>query len=199
MPIYFPACHANFIVGGLRKAAPSHHSATTPGLPTRERRYRTPPSREVEDSTLSRPSGEVRPAPAESLNLNPPSSPLSRAPDPRILKKGRSSREVGGMAWRNERRNLPRIERGQLLAGGLLSGPRLPQTLCMGAFHHTLVCTPGASPSGAAHEPTAPAGCVRKKGTQLPLCAMRCSCSWRHAPCGRVCGPLMPPFWCSGA
>ena len=27
------------------------------------------------------------------------------------------------MAWRNERRHLPRIEHGQLLAGGLLSGP----------------------------------------------------------------------------
>jgi hypothetical protein len=42
-----------------------------------------PPSREVADSILSRPSGEGRPAPVESLNLNPPSSPLSRAPDPR--------------------------------------------------------------------------------------------------------------------
>ena len=42
-----------------------------------------PPSREVADSILSRPSGEGRPAPVESLNLNPPSSPLSSAPDPR--------------------------------------------------------------------------------------------------------------------
>ena len=42
-----------------------------------------PPSREVADSILSRPSGEGRPAPVESLNLNPLSSPLSSAPDPR--------------------------------------------------------------------------------------------------------------------
>ena len=42
-----------------------------------------PLSREVADSILSRPPGGSRPAPVESLNLNPPSSPLLRAPDPR--------------------------------------------------------------------------------------------------------------------
>lgn len=86
--------------------------------------------------------------------------------------------------------------------------PRLPQTLCMGAFHHTLVCAPGASPAGTAHKSTAPAGVAPKQplewygarvrsGTCLAVtCAVPpCSSAGAVALSGRL--GVSSPFVCT--
>ena len=78
----------------------------------------------------------------------------------------------------------------------------------MGAFHHTLVCAPGASPAGTAHKSTAPAGVAPKQplewygarvrsGTCLAVtCAVPpCSSAGAVALSGRL--GVSSPFVCT--
>jgi hypothetical protein len=81
-----------------------------------------PLSREVADSILSRPPGGSRPAPVESLNLNPLSSPhgsCAGPPSKRHAAPGRWGAHPGAMSASAPLRN----EQKRGAAGGPLSGP----------------------------------------------------------------------------
>ena len=133
---------------------PQPRAKTAPGLPARAPQVPDPPSREVGDSILSRLRGS-RPTPVESLNLNPPLSPPRAAPGPLSLKSTRPSRGRKH-CWRNEQ------------PAALSADPRLPQTLCMGACHHTPVCRSGCIPSR--DHPREPPTPLRPGGVpRLPL------------------------------
>ena len=113
-----------------------------------------PPLSGSGDSILSRLRGS-RPTPVESLNLNPPLSPPRAAPGPLSLKSTRPSRGRKH-CWRNEQ------------PAALSADPRLPQTLCMGACHHTPVCRSGCIPSR--DHPREPPTPLRPGGVpRLPL------------------------------
>ena len=56
-----------------------------------------------------------------------------------VHKKARYYRKVGGMAWHKERKHpFPTKSRKGVRQAASSADHWLPQTLCMGAFHHTL-------------------------------------------------------------
>ena len=103
-----------------------------------------------------KPASGGRPTDAR-LVVEPESAffPFRECAGPPSIKKARYYRKVGGMAWHKERKHpFPTKSRKGVRQAASSADHWLPQTLCMGAFHHTLVSAPGASPRlGTTHKP----------------------------------------------